>query len=84
MALGIGSIVKLARGGMGPDELMEVLSAAGIELEFSPRPVAKESFAPLAAAASLPSSKLIELKGKMKNGDGFYALLVMVPFHKGL
>jgi hypothetical protein len=77
MGVGLGSILKLARGGLGPDELAEILSAAGMELEFSPAKADVESFRPLAESASLPGSKMIALKGKMKGGGLLHALLVM-------
>ena len=65
--VGIGSILKLARGELGPDELKEILSAAGMELEFNPVAPSLETFRPLAASVSLPGSKLLELKG---NNEG--------------
>jgi hypothetical protein len=59
--IGLGSIMKLAKGGIGPDELAEILAAAGMELTFTPMEAAAKSFLPLAASASLPGSKLLEL-----------------------
>ena len=75
--IGLGGILKLVKGGLGPDELKEVLSAAGMELEFNPVAPSIESFRPLAECASLPGSKLLELKGTMKGGGLIHALLVM-------
>jgi hypothetical protein len=77
MSIGLGSIMKLAKGGIGPDELAEILGAVGIELSFTPRAVSTESFRPLADAASLPYSNLVEIKGRMKGGDSILGLLVM-------
>jgi hypothetical protein len=69
--------MKLARGGLGPDELGEILAAAGMEVSFSPVMASAESFRPLAETASLPGSKLIELKGKMKDGGSLHALIAL-------
>jgi hypothetical protein len=77
MGIGIGSIVKLARGGMGPDEMREMLSAMGINLDFEAVPVSKEAFTELGRAASLPSSKLIRLAGRLKTGERIEALMVV-------
>jgi len=77
MGLGLGSIMKLAKGGLGPDELAEILAAAGMDLQFNPVAPSLETFRPLAEAASLPSSKMGELKGRMKGGGTIHALLVM-------
>jgi hypothetical protein len=79
MALGFGSIVKLAKGGIGPDELAEILAAAGMDLAFNPVQPVLETFRPLAESASLPSAKMVELKGRMKGGGTIHALLVMNP-----
>jgi hypothetical protein len=81
--LGLGGMMKLARGGIGADELAEVLSAAGIEISINAVTPRVESFRPLAASASLPSSKLVELRGKMKNGDRLHALLVITESSAG-
>jgi hypothetical protein len=70
-------MMKLARGGLGPDELGEILAAAGMDLTFTPVPAAPESFVSLGTAASLPGAKLIEIKGKAKGGDSIHCLMVM-------
>ena len=64
---------------MGPDELQAVLSAAGMDVSFTPVPVGRAAFEGLAASASLPSSKMIRIRGKMKGGDCLDALLVVSP-----
>jgi hypothetical protein len=77
VALGLGSIMKLAKGGLGPDELGEILGAAGMYVTFAPVAAGIESFRPLAVSASLPSAKIMELKGTMKGGGSLHALIVM-------
>ena len=78
--IGIGSMMKMVRGsGIGPDELAEILGAAGVELTISQPAPDLAAFQPLAEAASLPSSKMIGLDGRMKDGSRVKALLVMLP-----
>jgi hypothetical protein len=83
MGIGLGSLIKLTRGGLGPDELGEILAAAGMDLTMTPVEANVESFRPLALSASLPSARLIEMKGSMKGGGQIHALLVMSPDHTG-
>ena len=77
--MNIGSMMKLARGGMDPEALGEILAAAGVSVSFTPVAAGPEPFRTLAAAASLPSANLLELRGKMKSGETLTALLVLVP-----
>jgi hypothetical protein len=76
---GIGSIMKLVRGGLGPDELGEILAAAGIDAEFSPLQKAQQEpeFQRLWKAASLPSSSLVRISMRMKDGSDFSGVLVL-------
>ena len=75
--IGPGMLMKLARGGIGPDELAEILSAAGIEATFKKASADLDTFRPLAEIASLPSSELLEMKGTMKGGGRLHALMVI-------
>jgi hypothetical protein len=75
--IGLGSMMKLARGGLGPDELGEILAAAGMDLKFTPVPAAPESFISLGEAACLPGAKLVEIKGSAKGGDSIHCLMIM-------
>ena len=79
--IGLGTLAKLAKGGIGPDELGEILSAMGVELEMAPVPFPEASKAYRDSAAGLtgPGAKLHRLSGKMKNGDRLEALLVLIP-----
>lgn len=79
--ISLSGIVKLARGGIGVDELKELLTAVGMDLKFTSVPAAAASFHPLAESASLPCAELLELRGTMKGGGSIHALLVMN--HKG-
>jgi hypothetical protein len=73
----LGSLVKLMKGGIGQDELEEILAIAGMNLTFAAVKPDLDAFRPLATAASLPGSKLVELKGNMKDGSQIHALLVI-------
>ena len=79
MGFGLGSLMKMAKGGLGIDELGEMLSAAGIEMEFKPIAISKgaPAFRELAQAASLPEAHIITLQGKLKTGDSISAILVV-------
>ena len=70
--------MKMARGGMGPDELAEVLGAAGIEADFSPvaQPDAEPAFEELVSAVQAKGSSLVRIRMKMKGGT-FTGLLVL-------
>jgi aconitase B len=73
----LGMIMKLAKGGIGPDELGEILAAAGIEASFRKAVADLDTFRPFAELASLPSSELLELRGTMKGGKRLHALMVI-------
>lgn len=77
MGIGIGTMMKLAKGSLGPEQLKEMLAAAGIELEFSQVKPSAEAFVQLGKAAALPGSELMRLSGAMKDGKRIEALLVV-------
>jgi hypothetical protein len=76
---GIGSIMKMMRGGMGPDEIGEILSTAGIDAEFVPVPIVEkeQEFQRLWKQASLPSASLVRISMRMKDGSDFSGVLVL-------
>ena len=79
MAFGLGTLAKLARGGIGPDELGELMSAAGIDATFSLVQIgeALPVFQAAAEAASLPSARIVRIEATMKGGDRMSGILVM-------
>lgn len=81
----LAMISKLKKGGLGTDELEEMLSAMGIKGKFTPVPVdqALPEFKQLADATSLPGANLVALNMEMKNGQRLAGLLVMTQDHKG-
>ncbi len=77
MAIGLGSLVKMARGGMGTDELGPMLRALGVDISFTPVAVDAAAFRDLAVSASAPGARLVKLSGKLKDGSEVSALLVL-------
>lgn len=75
----IGSLLKLARGGLGKEEIEEILGAMGLELTAHQLEIRPESFFPLADFALLPGSQMVQLHGKSKSGDSFLGLFVVNP-----
>jgi len=74
----------MARGGMGPDELAEILGAMGMSMQM--RPVGADgapgAFQRAAQTTLHPGAKLFSLRGEMQNGDTIEALLVLSPHSK--
>jgi hypothetical protein len=74
----------MARGGISRDELGELLSAMGIEAEFTP--VAPggtlEAFQVAGEAASLPGCSLMRIQATMKGGERLTGILVVNPIGK--
>jgi hypothetical protein len=85
MALGIGSVIKavgqLKKGGLGPDELAEMLSTFGIEGGFEAIGAAdrKGEFEALWLNASLPSAGVLRIRMRTKDGENYSGLLVLTP-----
>jgi hypothetical protein len=77
--VGIGSLVKLVRGGLSPDELLEILSSAGIDAQFLEvsGDGKRAAFETTAQAASLPGCSLVRIEAKMQNGARLSGLLAM-------
>ncbi len=75
--IGLGTLKKLASGGLGPDEIREILAQAGMDFEFASVPVVREGFTALALSASLPGSKVVQISGRMKDGQRIHALMVL-------
>lgn len=74
---GLGTLMKLARGGMGPDELQTMFAAVGIDMEMGLVEQPRGEFRELMATASLPGTKLVRLKGSTKGGEKIRALLLV-------
>lgn len=81
MGIGLGGLVKLAKSGLGPDELAGLLEAMGMNVEFAPleRNQYRDAFSAAGAAASLPHSRVVSIRGTDKEGAKIEALLIMAP-----
>jgi len=74
--IGLGTLAKIAKDGADPETLKALLGAMGIELDMQPIPIDRTAFGKLAESASQPGAKMIELNGRIKDGDSVHALLV--------
>jgi hypothetical protein len=79
---GLGTLLKMARGGVGVDELAEILSAMGIDMEITPLPRPEGQIDELTNLASIPDSKAVLLSGRMKGGERIRAVLILSPPQK--
>lgn len=79
--LSIGMIKKLSGGNVGPDEIAELLSSMGIDLEVQHIDEADmpAAFQDAAIRTRTPGAGVIRLSGKLKNGDRLDALMVVQP-----
>ena len=69
--IGFGTLAKLAKGGLGPDEFAAICEAAGMEIEFAEvaRPDYRAAFGQAGASLTQSGARLVSIDGKMKNGD---------------
>jgi hypothetical protein len=72
----LGTLAKLATGGLGPDEFLELMSSIGVEMESRPVTEKLPAFESLAESASLPGAEVHELRGVYKDGHQFHVLMV--------
>ena len=69
--LGLGTIGKLVKGGLGPDEIGEIFAAAGIEFEFQSLQADQVpmEFQRVAEKTQETGAKVLSLRGRMKDGQ---------------
>lgn len=79
--IGLGTLAKLAKGGLGPDELAAILEAAGMKIELGEveRPSYRSAFGAAGASLLRPGARLVRIQGVMENGDTVQALIVLAP-----
>lgn len=78
--LGLGTITKMARGGMSLEDMAGILAAAGVNLTMTTiegREATRNEFNTLARGAARPGAKVIAVKGTMKDGSTVHALLTL-------
>ncbi len=75
--LGLGTLAKLAKGGIGPDEFGEMLAAMGMNGEMAQVQDPRQAIRELAVGASLPSRRMLSIHGTMRDGETLQALLIV-------
>ena len=79
--IGLSSIVKLAKGNLTIDDIGEMFSALGMEVEFRQLEISEAShaFRHAALAAAKPDARLMKVSGTDKEGCQFEGLMILVP-----
>jgi len=74
----IGSIIKLAKGGMGPDEFAEILDQAGIEADTATvtKEDAEAAFERLVVASQTDGAETTRVEVTLKNEIKGFAIIV--------
>jgi hypothetical protein len=77
--LNLKAIAALAKGALGPDELAELLSSLGWEIEMKQVDGRdrEQSFRSAAAAAVQPGSGMVAMTGRSKTGERAHLIIVM-------
>jgi hypothetical protein len=74
----LGLLKTLKGDGLTLESLTPLLKQIGMELEMRPVDQAKEeAFTSLAHKALTCGASVLQMQGRMKNGDGIHALLVV-------
>lgn len=76
--MNLGKLFKAAKGAASLEEMLEMLSALGIEAEVKPVNTNAEGQA-FAAAAAQPGAALFHMKAKLKGGQPMLAFFVLPP-----
>jgi len=77
----VGAILKMAKGGLNPDEIIGLLATMGIEVQFSEL-LGVEIAAGFQGAATQtlqPGVKVYRLNGSVKSGEQLSALVIVAP-----
>ena len=77
--IGLGTLAKMAKGGMGLDEIAEMLSAMGMEMELSPLIPGGGQLEETARAVASPGAQSVCVSGKLKGGAELRGVLILVP-----
>lgn len=82
--LRLGTLGKLARGGLGVDEISTIFEAMGLDVVFSPlSPIDyRAAFGRAGEAAAIPGARVLQIAGSDKDGERIDALLVLTPSPK--
>jgi hypothetical protein len=80
MGLSLGTLTKMARGGMSLEDVTGILAGAGVDLTMTnleTREAVSQEFTVAARGAARPGARVIAVKGKMKDGSTVHALLTL-------
>jgi hypothetical protein len=78
--LGLGSLTKLIRGGMGIDELSEMLSGMiGGEVEITPIQETAPEVVQSKLGEWIPGSKSVVVSGTTRTGERLKAIIILQP-----
>lgn len=77
--MSLAKLAKMARGTASLDEVLEIFSAMGIEMQINPVPhsTKQESFQRLFLTAQPEEAKVTSLEGSLKSGQKIFAILVI-------
>lgn len=79
--IGLGAVIKLAKGSLTRDELLELLAQVGVQAE--PHVITEgerqATFEDVARASLIAESQMVRIDAKMKDGSRATALIV---FHE--
>jgi hypothetical protein len=79
--IGLGSMVKLAKGSLTPDDLAELASSMGMEIEINNVDIsdAGHAFRHAALAAAKPGAKIAKVSGYDRAGAQLEAIFIIAP-----
>ena len=83
--MNIATVLKMARKTASPDEVLELLSQAGIEAEMAPLGPAEAGAAlgTLSELAQGPGTATVRLQGRLKSGQRIFAIVILPPLTGG-
>lgn len=83
--IGLGTILKMAKGGaLDKDTMEEIAEQMGMRISVVPLPDNRipSTFSDLLEHGAEMGTYTFQLTGRMKNGDEFSAVIVLVPARK--
>ena len=81
MAIGLGTLAKIARGGMSLDDIRELLEQMGVKMDFAriQGVTAETAFTDVARASLGDGSQTFQVVGRMKTGEQVKAVITLIP-----
>ncbi len=79
--LNLMKLTKAARGGMGLDEMLEMLSSIGVQMDVQPLDMktvgGQDEFKTLAGVSLSPGAKVVKLSATLAGGAPLQAIMVL-------